>query len=155
MDIFIHNGIYFSLVSKPMNDLQTFSKLYDYNLYQKSFIEWDSKCDPDDDPHLIYYIIKNVDEVYWWQSSFSYICCLNFICSGVVIGLINLLVSALKLHNHHKLNKFVVWWEDMTYLNYNPHYKYSWMNILMRVICITLNKLFVLFFILKVIILII
>lgn len=62
----------------------------------------------------IYYQVKDVDKVYFWQSTFNFVCMIAVFVLFCLFGLLNWVFMAYKLMCNPRSNKFINWFEKTT-----------------------------------------
>jgi hypothetical protein len=65
-----------------------------FNLYQKSYIRWKIECEEVElTREAIYTKVKNVQKVWWWQSTFNLIWLYNMLIAGFIFGFVSWIVQ--------------------------------------------------------------
>jgi len=77
---------------------EKYSKDYMYNLYKKPYVKWKIECEEHDlDREKIFEETNDVEDAWYWQSILNIICMANLIITGIMLGVINWVLTLYRL----------------------------------------------------------
>lgn len=93
LSLYKENGILDALQANPNYKAYEYSRDYSFNLYQKSYIRWKLECEEVGlTRKSIYNKVSDVQQAWWWQSTFNLFCLYNLIITGFIFGLVDWIV---------------------------------------------------------------